>query len=95
MRVKLVAVTQACLNAQLHARWTAEVDLDRSELRNMVVPDGDDAEPSLFPDGVFINAELAAPQISLLVESEGSPSSALFYLKFLEGRCALWDEETG
>ena len=45
------------------------------------------------PNGESINADMAAPQLSLKVLSEATQGSGsvLFYLNFLGGACSVWD----
>ncbi|KAK0649720.1 hypothetical protein B0T16DRAFT_457106 [Cercophora newfieldiana] len=85
----LVAVTQAALNSQLFFRWA---DPERPELQTMVV----EAVLADAAPGARVDADMAAPQVSLKVVNEAGQNSGsvFFHLNFLGGVCRVWDTET-
>ncbi|KAK4450849.1 hypothetical protein QBC34DRAFT_493381 [Podospora aff. communis PSN243] len=93
----VIAVTQGALNSQLFFRWA---DPERPELRTILAPapSGAGADGFAFHDGEAIDADLAAPQLSLQLGGAGgvggTGGSILFYLHFLGGVCSVWDTET-
>lgn len=79
------------LKAKYSDRWG---ELDHPEPRTVVAPPP--STPFNFPPSAFIEADLAAPQLSLQVAEDRAQnaSSARFYLNFLGGGiCSLWNEE--
>lgn len=90
----VIAVTQGALNSQLFFRWA---DPERPELRTILAPppSGAGADGVAFHDGEIIDADLAAPQLSLqLGGAGGAGSSIMLYLHFLGGVCSVWDTDT-
>lgn len=84
-----MAVTQAALNSQLVFRWG---DPERPELQTMVV----EAVPVNAAHGAMVDADMAAPQVSLKVvnDAEQNSVSVFFHLNFFGGVCSVWDTET-